>query len=439
MIDARLRTIYLGIVLVVLCAAGHLLQGCGGSKRVNIVLIVIDTLRADHLSCYGYSEPTSPFLDEIASKGVLFERAYSASSWTAPSTASIHTSIYPFQHGVVTGFFATEKAKGTNRTITLNRIPEEATTLAEVLKDAGYSTFAVADNLNICSEEGFDQGFDKFMSYRDRTAEVINKKLEEWEERIKGASPYFLYVHYNDPHRPYHRKPQWYVGKDAKTRTLASDYDSEINYLDAKIKDMFELFAWNNNTTVVIVSDHGEEFFEHGKAQHGNNLYVETLHVPLLIYSPHDSIANLRIENPVSTLDILPTLRDLAGLPADSLDVGISLVPHMRGERPSEDRYVLSHLLRREEEWGADLLSRSVVHGHWHYIVNVPYSEELYDMSFDPREKYNKIEDVRPTAQWMKQYLEEFEETCRRFQQVNVQVPLDDERLKELRSLGYVK
>lgn len=443
MIDDRRRTIHIGIVLVAcsLAAACHL-HGCGRSNAANVVLVVIDTLRADHLSCYGYDETTSPFLDEIASKGVLFERAYSASSWTAPGTASIHTSMYPFQHGVVTGFAATKKAGESNPTITLNRIPDEAVTLAEVLSSSGYSTFAVTDNLNICREEGFDQGFDNFEPYNDKTAEVINERLAEWKDEITEASPYFLYIHYNDPHAPYLRRQQWYSQRESKTRSRISDYDSEINYVDAKLRDIFELFEWERyrNTIVMITSDHGEEFYEHGESGHGSNLHVETIHVPLLIYSPGDLKAGLRIAEPVSTIDILPTLRDLAGLPADSDDEGVSLVPlTLEGESSRGERHILSHLLRTREEWRSDLLSRSVIWNNWHYIADVPQDERLYDMSLDGKEKDNIIEESLTTARSMRQYLEEFEASCRKLPQASVQVPLTQQRIEELKSLGYFK
>jgi arylsulfatase A-like enzyme len=433
------RDIRIGVTLACLCLLGGILApGCGGAKRTNIVLIVIDTLRADHLSCYGYAENTSPFIDDIASKGILFERSYSASSWTPPSMASMHTSLYPFQHGVVTGFVETQKAKEVNPTITLNRIPDEATTLAEVLSQAGYRTFALADNLNICHEEGFDQGFDKFKCYRYRTAEVINKELVDWKGEIQRSSPYFLYLHYNDPHRPYHRRLEWYDRDPGRTRTMISDYDSEISYVDAKIGEMFDLFGWDKNTIVIITADHGEEFFEHGESQHGKDLYVETIHVPLIIYSPKHFQRPSRITEPVSTIDVLPTIRDLAGLPASDTDEGVSLVPLADGDEAApRDRFLLLHLVRIKESWRQDLLSRAVIHGDWHYIVNVPYSEEIYNMKFDPEENDNRIEQMRPDAEKLKAYLDEFEASCSKFQQVNVEVPLNDELIKDMKSLGY--
>lgn len=151
----------------------------------NIVLIVIDTLRPDHLPFYGYSIDTAPFLNELSAKSVVFENAYAASSWTAPAAASIFTSLYPIQHGVVTGMRAHDIVTEENQSITLNRIPDKLSTIAEVLKGAGFKTYAVADNVNISEEMGFDQGFDKFVNFQYVTAEGVNENLLKWEKDIK--------------------------------------------------------------------------------------------------------------------------------------------------------------------------------------------------------------------------------------------------------------
>lgn len=157
------------------------------SDTPNIVLIVIDTLRPDPMSCYGYGVDTTPFRSDPASQGTTFNSAYSASSWTAPGTASIHTSLYPSQHGVVTGLMAVKKGQKTDPKIKLNSIPGKATTTAEVQKRAGYSMFAITDNLNITRRQGFDQGFDGSQSYNYETAETVNRTLAEWRDEIGGA------------------------------------------------------------------------------------------------------------------------------------------------------------------------------------------------------------------------------------------------------------
>ena len=216
------------------------------SNEPNVVLIVLDTLRADHLPFYGYKKKTAPFLSEIASRSIIFENAYSASSWTAPATASIFTSLYPFQHGVTTGLKTSKFFK-----IKLNRIPEKIKTITEILKENGYKTYGVADNINICKDEGFTQGFDRFKLLPYEFETKTNIQLEKWAEEIKAQKKYFLYIHYNDCHLPYHKRSPWYQKKENERDDLISCYDSEINYVDAKIKKMYELFGWDKNTMLI--------------------------------------------------------------------------------------------------------------------------------------------------------------------------------------------
>ena len=263
------------LILLSLICFGMLLFSCSNqraSKEPNIVVIVIDTLRQDHLPFYGYPKDTAPFLSKVAARSVVFENAYSVSSWTAPATASIFTSLNPIQHGVTTGMLATRKLQMINSKIKLNKIPNQLETMPEVLKKAGYKTYAVADNFNISEEEGFDQGFDKFITYNYKTADRVNDTLKKMQKEIKNAGKYFLYIHYMDTHEPYHKRAPWFEESDDPREVKISAYDSEINYVDGKIKEAFEFFGWDENTLVIITSDHGEEFYDHGKWGHGENI-----------------------------------------------------------------------------------------------------------------------------------------------------------------------
>jgi arylsulfatase A-like enzyme len=420
-----------------------LLGGCGKPGSPNIVLIVVDTLRADHLSCYGYGQNTSPFISELAAQGVLFERAYSASSWTSPGTASIHTSLYPFQHGVTTGFLATKKGRKADPTIRLNRIPEEAVTIAEVLKEAGYRTFAVTDNLNITEEQGFSQGFDAFQNYNYETAEAVNGKLSEWRDEIEDAQPYFLYIHYNDPHQPYNRRKPWLAVEGSRPVTRVTAYDSEIGYVDSKIKEVFDMYGWNAGAVLILTSDHGEEFYEHGELGHGYNLYSQTIHVPLIIYPALQAEPGSSIATPVSTIDVLPTVRAAAGLQSDPADEGISLIGAAPGaEIYPNDRFLISHL---ERKWTKDKAGRteyvmkSVISGEWKYIVTFPLAEEFYNLRGDPGEISNVLDERMAVADPLRQYLESFEVSCARLEQIDIDVPVDDKLLEKLESLGYIR
>jgi arylsulfatase A-like enzyme len=430
--------IALGILTAVVLVASLLIGG-NEPGPPDIVLIVIDTLRADHLSCYGYEKQTSPFISTLASQGLLFERAYSASSWTSPGTASIHTSLYPFQHGVTSGLLATKKGRKADPTIRLNRIPEEAVTIAEVLKDAGYSTFAVTDNLNITKGQGFSQGFDYFQNYNYRTAEAVNRRLKEWREAMENSRPYFVYIHYNDPHQPYNRRKPWFVQDGSKPVTRVTAYDSEIGYVDSMIEEVFDLFGWGEGSVVILTSDHGEEFYEHGELGHGHNLYSQTVHVPLLIY-PSPSTAGRRIAVPVSTVDVLPTIREVAGLQPAEADEGVSLIASAEeAEGPEGGRFLISHLQRRWVTGGQGYEMKSVVSSDWKYIVTLPHAEELYNLVEDPGEKVNLIEGRMDIAGPLKLYIESFEKQCTRLEQVNFEMPVDDKLLEELKSLGYVR
>lgn len=435
------KFLYIGVALATICVlAAVILLGPGTELPPNVVLIVVDTLRADHLTCYGYAKDTSPFISELASQGLLFERAYSASSWTSPASASIHTSVYPFQHGVVTGFLATKKGQKIDSTITLNKIPEEAHTIAEALKAAGYATFAVTDNLNITEEQGFHQGFDAFQNYNYETAEAVNRKLAEWHKDMENARPYFLYVHYNDPHQPYHRRKPWFGEEGSRAITRVTAYDSEIGYVDSKIREIFNLFGWDENTVLILTSDHGEEFYEHGELGHGKNLYSETTHVPLLVYPSVESPPDSRIGIPVSNIDIFPTILDVAGLPPAANCEGISLIRMVREEGElSDGRFLISHLMRRWNGTRPESTIKSVVFGDWKYIVTAPNAGELYNLMDDPGEQENLLDQRESTAAPMRGYLEEFEKTCSRFTQVNLDVTVDEKQLKKLESLGYVK
>jgi len=381
--------------------------------------------------------------------------------------ASIFTSLYPFQHGVVTGFLATKQIRNNvNPTIKLNRIPDEITTIAEVFKNAGYKTYAVADNLNICEEEGFTQGFDKFQNYTPLNgdlyegADVVNNKLGEWEKTIKSQHPYFLYIHYMDPHYPYHGRSPWYEKSDIRPLDLISAYDSEISYVDAKIKEMFGLFGWHSNTLLVVTSDHGEEFLDHGGVGHGKTLYSEVVRVPLLMYFPEGGLENRRIENNVSLIDILPTLREFIGLAREENDEGVSLVPFLRRKGFNftgiilflrekvmgfKKRCLFSHLWRKKGEasgknslYKEDTIRKAVIQGDWKHILTLPDFEEVFNLRRDSKERLNIITVVPTITQELRSKLTHFEDNCKKYSQEEVEVPVTEEGLDKLKSLGYL-
>ncbi|MCB0335790.1 MAG: sulfatase [Bdellovibrionales bacterium] len=363
----------------------------------KVVLIVVDTLRADHLPMYGYKKNTAPFLASLADRTIVFENAISTSSYTAPATASIHTALLPDEHGVIIGLNATKRMSKVDTSFQLNRVPQKATTIAEFMKANDYQTFGIADNGNISKAMGFDQGFDHFVTFTNEGSKNVNEQALAWHEMMDKSSKYFLYLHYMDPHSPYEKHAPWYdeSAKGAQEKLVAS-YDSEINNVDEKIKELFTKFGWGRDTLIVLSADHGEEFWEHGKTGHGKTLYHEVLHVPLLIYS--DKTAPNRVPDLVSNADIPPTIASLTGLGSFAKTVsypifGIDLI-----EESKATRTVLSNL-HKETKKGRSGRMDAMTKPDWKFIVSKDTSSatvkveqrELFARKTDPLEKHNSF------------------------------------------------
>jgi arylsulfatase A-like enzyme len=415
--------------------------GCARkTAEPNIVFILIDTLRADHLPFYGYEKNTAPFLSELASHGAVFENAFSASSWTGPSTASIYTSMYPFQHGVTTGFFAGKRLK-----LELNCMPTGVKTIPELLKEDGYATYSVANNPNICEEEGFTRGFDKHALFKSADEQAMTRQLEDWSGEIKAQKKYFLYIHYNDCHMPYTPHEPWYEPKADEREDAVSRYDSEINYVDEKIRKMYELFGWGENTLLIVTADHGEEFWEHGGFGHGKTLYSEMVHVPLLFCFPGRDTVSKRIQTAMSNIDILPTIRHYLGIEGNKVEEGIDVLPLIRGDgNYGRDRYIFSHLLKHNPNRdGTVAIHRATIYHEWEFIsadiFQQEHRTELFNMKEDPREQDNVLDRNPALADRLNAAFTDFEKTCKKFQQESRNLELDKDKMEELKSLGYVQ
>lgn len=414
-------------------------SNCKSTKKkdYNVVLIVIDTLRSDHLPMYGYKKNTAPFLQELSKQGTLFENAFSASSWTSPATASIFTSLYPFQHGVLMGMLAIRSAQAIDPSITVNRIPEKIVTIAEVMKNEGYQTYGIADNLNIGERQGFTQGFDKFLTFMYKQAEHVNDTVKTWHKQLTSNGKYFLYLHYMDPHAPYHPRDPWYEKSDDKKLHRISSYDSEINYVDQHIKDLFQLYRWDKNTIVIITSDHGEGLWDHGLMGHGKTLFREEIQVPLIVYLPEqENREERRIATNVCTIDILPTVRNLLGLEKDPNNEGVSLLPLMDGKETDLDkRNIYSYLWVKMEsklEW------KSTVYKKWHFAMKLPDVRHIFSLIKDQKEHDNLITDAAAVAFDLEKRFNQFQANSKKYKQQSRKVKLDKEKTNKLKSLGYV-
>ncbi len=352
--------------------ANPLITTKAAASRPNLLLYVVCTLRPDHTSLYGYSRDTTPFLKKLGASSVLFEDCQSQAPWTKPSVASLLTSLNAYTHGLVNDE---------------DTIPKGAATLAEQLRAAGYVTASIVANPFAGRTSGLDRGFDYMMDYpavqRHRTdaadrgtdSAAINRAIMPWLEHRRDE-PFFLFVQSTDPHAPY-RPPADFERKfgdpgdtpefnrmygrlrdiraygggatvtraemtangiepDSYIRQAVMRYDAEIAHNDrsielllAKLKEIGAL----DNTLVVIASDHGEEFWEHGFGAHGHSLYRELIRTVLLMWNPRLLPAARRVAEPVQLTDVMPTVLDLLGIPAPARLQGQSLVPLLKGER----------------------------------------------------------------------------------------------------------
>jgi arylsulfatase A-like enzyme len=360
-------------------ALALLLVNCGGEPpeaHRNLLLITVDTLRADHLEAYGYDKPTSPRLQELARSAVVFDEMQAHSSWTLASLASIVTSRYPSSHGC--------------RNYE-SQLPRTFDTLAEVLFSAGFDTAMIASHVFLGHPHGLHQGFvhlDDDLVSRDYEAmneitssEVSDKAIAWVRHKGKRRDPYpwFLWVHYFDPHSEYQAHADFPGFGDGDV----GRYDGEIAYTDHHIGRLLDALAAHglaNDTVVALVADHGEEFDDHGGTDHGRTLYREVLRVPLVIRAP--GIAPRRVGDDVGAVDILPTLLELLGVARRPERIeGRSLVPAMRGEA-LEPRPILAELRLYPDAWSDAIIAE----GHKLVLDRTARQTRLYDLASDPRE-----------------------------------------------------
>jgi arylsulfatase len=458
MISRRTKTFCLSAVTLAIIL---IFCGCGKKTAVpsgpNIILITIDTLRADHLSCYGYHRQTSPFIDSIAGESVVFTNACSTSSWTAPSMASIFTGHYPRSHGVLHGVARGPKAAVTGQEM----LVKDFLTIAEALKTAGYTTFGVSTNGHISRGTGFSQGFDYFATHWFMKSPAPNSSVKKWLKHIRTASRYFLWIHYFDPHNPYAPRMPWVknytiqsgsyskwtrevmanpkeyienIKKDPRAlHTLIDRYDSEINYCDYHIKNLLELLPPDPNTLIVITADHGEAFIDHGQLLHGGTLFEEEILVPLIIKLPANRKAVKTIHQPVSNRSIFATIMDLAGPDKDREIPGVSLMPLISASSdnpPGEVFFELDWL-----GWG-----KGIRYENWKFIVSGRENKELFlfDLQADPGEKRNLFPEMPGKVKLLDSLLRQWIDAHPEFKAPMIKKDIDPDRENKLKTLGYL-
>jgi arylsulfatase A-like enzyme len=471
--------------------ANPLLTTSAPRNKPNVLIYLIDTLRPDHTSLYGYARETTPFLKKLGADGTVFEDCQAQATWTKPSVASMMTSLYSYTHGLL---------KDTHT------IAKGATTLAEQLRAAGYVTSSIVANPFAGRTSGLDRGFDYMMEYpvvhrfrsdaedRGTDSAAVNKVVLPWLEQHRDE-PFFLYAHTTDPHAPYRppgkyetlwakasdtapfnreytrmREMRGYGGgatiSPAECRAKGIDpdwfhrnsidrYDGEIAFNDhnldllvGKLKDLGIL----EDTLIIVVSDHGEEFWEHGWSAHGHSLYQELAHCVFLMRNPKLLPTPRRITEPVQLIDILPTVLDLMGVKPEGIIEGQSLLPLLKGQPFQRKRAVMSSRFAHPNAKPGGLPENLTgtfawFDSNWKLIYRDQAERaginrvELYDRRTDRADKKNVASQQPQEAERLTSEVNQWIEAQKQIRKMlgpGGETTLDRQTIERLRSLGYL-
>lgn len=450
-------------------------------KYPHILFVSVDTLRRDHCSLYGYERETTPVLKKLADRGVTFDSAYAPMSITHPSHSTMFTGLNPLGHRAVQN---------------ASPLGLEAHTLAERLKERGYKTGAVVSSFILDHKFGLDQGFDdyddrfdparstmKLKGFRghpleegrgfDQPADETTRKAIALLNENWGDAPYFLFVHYFDPHGPYIAPPMeldWMTG-DAKEKNFLERkmdaYDAEIAYTDDHIGKLiaeYERLGIADETLIIVTSDHGEGFMDHNVMGHGVQVYEEQIRVPLVIAGTARVAEGLRIEEPVSLADLTPTLLGILGIAQDpeefhGADLSARLENAAAGELGVRDIFFQRHYYERlaveaDDFRGEHLKFRTppgvevvvegarfgVIADGWKFTTSSPGEpEELYDLANDPGEKDSLVAERSEIADALRLKVAEMKERYSRGEKVDLNPAIAPEDIGPLQDLGYLK
>jgi choline-sulfatase len=472
--------------------ANPLMTTAAAKRRPNVLIYMVDTLRASHTGVHGYSRATTPFLNKLAAEGVVFEDCHAQATWTKPSVASMMTSLYSFTHGI---------------NMDTDTIPKGATTLAEQMRAGGYVTASAIANPFAGRVTGLERGFDYLMEYpviqRHRTdaadrgtdSAALNRVMMPWLERHRNE-PFLLYVHSTDPHAPY-RPPAEFekkyanpletpgfnrdygamrdmraygggavVGRaelaakglnpDQWIKRAIDRYDGEVEHNDrnfealvAKLRELRIL----DDTLIVFVSDHGEEFFDHGWTGHGHSLYEELTHTVWVMWNKKMLPAPRRVKEPVQLIDLMPTLLEITGVRGQGIMQGVSVVPLTKGAALTRKQPVMSSRFRYANVKAVGFVPENQtgtfarIDSQWRLISrddpkksSLP-AVELYDRRADPSEAKNLVAQ-RPEV--VKKQLGEIQQWIEAQKQIRQhlgnagQTTMDPQTLERLKSLGYI-
>lgn len=437
----------------------------GADRPPNVLMIVVDTLRADRIGAYGYPPGVTPFLDQLAARGVVFLNAYSTSSWTIPSVTSLFTSRYPSQHRVI--------AFGTI-------MGDQEVTFAERLASVGYVSGGFSANFTLKPHFGYARGFQQWVDEKTVQGSELRSDSLRWLDSVSqppSSKPILLYLQFMEPHSPYDSDEPFRsrFARDDKGNPIdlkseynrlgrfdpiagggpcyttddfhlyVRAYDAAVATLDDEIRQLFDALRQRrflDHAIVILTADHGEEFGEHGRALHGHTLYNESVHIPLIVTGP-GLPAGLRVRENVSLIDIAPTLLDLVGLPTEPRFEGRSLRPLMEAEPAA------SNGAARAAFGSRDLIlelppqpvrahEAGIVRGPTKVLRKIDGTHETYDLRVDPREVDGNATAADQSAAALLDVLQS--ETARLKQDASTPAAkevLDETTRDRLRALGY--
>lgn len=454
------RTLAVSMLLLVACQSED--ESLQQQQQPNVILILLDTVRADHLGMYGYAGHTSPNLDALARDGVVYDRIISSSPWTVPAMGSIFTSTYPSEHhaGERPGGAAGSTTPANVDWSTLGRMDPTFPTIASILKDRGWSAYAVLANPALRGFGLFPDTYDRIDDPAGSDFAGLRRATEVTDSAIRTIESvrddrFFLVVHYIDPHAPYDpergvrdEEVEAYSRREAvslpRSRAVVS-YDQEIRDMDGEIGRLLDSIRENHlyaSALIVVIADHGEELWDHSDremsvgptvttpAAHGHTFYQELLHVPLIIKFPNSEAKGLRDARLASSVDVLPTILDVTGIEAPDHLRGVSLLSDRSRLPHPGDRFVVSeHPIYYDDR-------KAVVSGTLKYVLNTKTGGERFidlgSNDFTDRDVTEEISETR--KQQMRDLME-------RSSIANPSAPdsfVDRDTMKQMEALGYV-